>query len=93
MTLPLFDPPTPDPVRHPQVTPKPGRPTWSRYRPKNPVKCDDCMAVHAETGGRGPIAGMARWRRAVGRDYRLLCYAHARRWRDHDKLPALKGGA
>ncbi|KAB2347304.1 hypothetical protein [Actinomadura rudentiformis] len=66
--------------------------TWSRYRPTNPAKCTDCMAVHAQTGGKGPHSRIAVWKRKAGEDVALLCYPHAQQRRDEDGLPKLKGG-
>ena len=65
------------------------KPQWSKYRPKNPVKCDDCMLLLAETQGRAPASQPARWRRKVGRSDLLLCYGHAALRRDSDGLEAL----
>lgn len=62
------------------------RPRWSKYRPVNPVKCDDCMAVLAETRGEGPASRQAKWRRKQGNLDRLLCYAHAALQRAEDGL-------
>lgn len=93
-TLPLFDAPDPDrSYRRPknaQSEKTKTRPKWSRYRPKNPVRCDDCMAQLAETGGREPTWPLnARWQRKAGGARRLLCYQHALIWRAHDNLPTL----
>lgn len=67
-------------------------PKWTKYRPKNPVKCDDCQERLARQRGRGPLAKSARWRRTTAdKTTRLLCTEHAQEWREADKLPRLKG--
>lgn len=93
-TIPLFDPPAgDDSYRKPKRPAKPGRAVWSRYRPKKPVRCDDCMTQLHETGGKEPtMAASARWQRKAGGERRLLCYRHAEIWREVDALPKLKKG-
>jgi hypothetical protein len=88
-TIPLFG--EPEPAERP--VPKDAstdRPRWTKYRPKNPVKCDHCMAALAETDGRGPIAALARYSRAAGGGRELLCLRHAQIQRERDNLPHLK---
>lgn len=79
------------PVKAPtrKDTEKAAQPRWSKYRPKNPVKCDDCMLLLAETQGKGPASQPARWRRKSGVTDLLLCYAHADLRRDSDGLESL----
>lgn len=84
----LFDV-QPVPVRKPpraQTPASAARPRWSKYRPLNPVKCDDCMAVLAAAQGNGPASRLAKFRRAQGGTDLLLCYAHAQQRRDDDGL-------
>jgi hypothetical protein len=70
-------------------TERAARPRWSKYRPLNPVKCDDCMLLLAETQGQAPASQPARWRRQMGRTDLLLCYGHAAIRRDSDGLESL----
>lgn len=65
------------------------RPVWSKYRPKNAVKCDDCMLLLAQQHGKAPASQPARWKRKQGASDLLLCYAHAALRRDADGLGAL----
>jgi hypothetical protein len=94
-TIPAFEMPEPVKRPAPRTAQKAGTtpPKWARYRPKNPVKCDHCMAVHVETGGRGPLAAMASFSRTAGGVRELLCYQHAQTQRVKDGLPRLRGGA
>jgi hypothetical protein len=90
-TIPLFG--EPEPAKRPApkaAAAAKAKPTWSRYKPKNPVRCDHCMRVLAETGGRGPVAALARYSRTAGGTRELLCYQHAQAQREADRLPALK---
>jgi hypothetical protein len=89
-TLPMFDVPAAPEVFKPRTTAKPGTPKWSKYRTKNPVKCDDCLLFLAQNGGRGPASNPAKFKRAAGGEFRLLCYSHAEARRDQDGLPKLK---
>lgn len=75
-----------------KVTRKQGksRPRWTKYKPVNPVKCDDCMLILALAKGDGPAARQARWKRAQDGAYLLLCYAHADARREEDGLVPLK---
>ena len=92
-TAPMFDlpqaerPPTPR-----KATPAKAAPVWSKHMPKNPVKCDHCMAVLAENDGQGPHSRLARFKRKEGGQVLLLCYPHAQTQRTADKLPPLKKG-
>lgn len=75
-----------------KVTRKQGktRPRWSRYKVKNPIKCDDCMLVLALAKGDGPATRQARWKRVQDGADLLLCYAHAEVRRDEDGMVPLK---
>lgn len=70
-----------------------GRPTWSKYRPLNAVKCDDCMLALYQAKGEAPASKPARWKRKQGASFLLLCYGHADLWREEDGLTPLKGAA
>ncbi|KAB2384731.1 hypothetical protein [Actinomadura montaniterrae] len=91
-TIPLFGEPEPAEPPKPKKTPgtSNAKPVWSRYRPATPRKCDDCMAVLAETKGAGPHSRTAVWKRKTGRAFLLLCYPHAQQRREADGLPKLK---
>lgn len=92
MQDPLFDVETP-PVKIPSLREEKAasRPRWSKYRPLNPVKCDDCMLVLALAGGKAPASRQAKWRRKAGDSDRLLCYGHASARRAEDGLEPLAG--
>jgi hypothetical protein len=85
----------PEPTARPEpkraAGPADAKPKWTRYRPKNPVKCDRCMAVHAETGGKGPLAAQAKFSRTAGGVRELLCYQHTQAQRARDGMPEPKG--
>ena len=83
--LPLFevaDPPPPPSVRK-AVPAGAGEVEWSRYQPKQPVRCDDCMQAYIEDSA-APLARQARYQRRQGSVRRLLCTGHAKEWRDYD---------
>jgi hypothetical protein len=85
-TIPAFDLPSDTPRPTPKrPAPASDRPAWSAYRPKSPVKCDDCMAVLAEARGQGPASLTARWKRKAGDVVRLLCIPHAQAQRERDQ--------
>lgn len=86
----VVDTPVQTPKRPTTSTPKP---RWSKYRPKHPVKCDDCMLLLAVTKGNAPASRQAKWRRKQGASDLLLCYAHATARRTEDGLEPLGGGA
>lgn len=67
------------------------KPSWSKYRPINAVKCDDCMLILFLAKGEAPASRPARWKRRQGTDYVLLCYQHAELRRAEDGLKSLKG--
>jgi len=91
----MFELPDPAPVKAPskRVQAARAKPVWSRYRPKNPVKCDHCLLVLAENGGQGPATKQARHARRQGKERLLLCGPHAQIQREKDGLPQLKGAA
>lgn len=90
-TIPLFGEPEPAERPAPKAaTAASTKAKWTKYKPKTPVRCDDCMALLAERRGDAPVAAVARWARTVAGVRRLLCYQHAVQWRDRDRLPALK---
>lgn len=77
----------PVPVKVPKrQTTSAARPRWTKYRPKSPEKCDDCMLVLALAKGNGPVSRQAKWRRKQGATDLLLCHAHAQARRDEDGL-------
>lgn len=91
-TIPLFGEPEPAEPPKPKAKTEPAaaKPVWSKYRPAVPRKCDDCMAVLAETKGQGPHSRTAAWKRKTGKTFLLLCYPHAQQRREADGLPKLK---
>jgi len=62
---------------------------WSKYRPKHPVKCDDCMLLLVQCKGKAPASRQAKFRRKQGVSDLLLCYAHAQARREEDGMEAL----
>lgn len=62
------------------------KPQWSRYKVKNPVKCDDCMFLLAASEGRAPASRFALFKRKQGPAFLLLCEVHAQYRRDEDGL-------
>lgn len=92
-TIPMFDVPEAAPRPAPRRQGDNPKPVWSKYRPKNPVRCDDCVAVLVEAKGKAPASLSARWKRKAGGTDRLLCVPHANKQRELDALPPLKGGA
>lgn len=96
-TLPMFDTPTVPPVksageptgrRSTPTKPDPARIRWTKYRPKQRVACDDCLADLLEAGG-GPVARAARFRRQQHGADRLLCGAHMELRRELDGFDPL----
>jgi hypothetical protein len=83
--LELFQPTDP-PVVLPKRGKVNGKPRWSQYRPKYPVKCDDCMLLLVQTQGQAPASRAAKFRRQQGGNDLLLCYGHAQARRDEDGL-------
>lgn len=81
-SIPLFDLPEPEVAftgeptgRRGSTKSKPTTPQWTKYRPKQRVACDDCLADLVAAGG-GPVARAARFRRIHQGVDRLLCSAH-----------------
>lgn len=68
-----------------------GKPKWTKYRPINPVKCDDCMLLLAVSKGNAPASRQARWKRKTTDSEYLLCQGHADLRREEDGMPELKG--
>jgi len=59
-----------------------GKITYTRYRVKEPVRCDDCMAAFI-TNPSAPASRVAAYKRAqAGTNSLLLCYAHTRARKD-----------
>lgn len=83
-TLPMFDLPQaaapavgePTGRRGAKKKAKPDAITWTAYRPKTRVACDDCLADLVAAEGRGPLARAARYRRQQGDGDRLVCTNH-----------------
>jgi hypothetical protein len=89
----MFGDLAPEPVRRPKnaVRPKKApKAVYTKYRPVKATKCDECMQVLVETGGTGPVARVARWKRKQGTDVAYLCSAHTQALRDLDGLDPLK---
>lgn len=83
--LELFDEPPVDPVPPGRpVPPSRARVVWSKYRPQNPVKCDDCMHALAAAKGNAPASRRARFRRVQGQTVLLVCDLHAMLRREAD---------
>lgn len=87
----MFNPRASKRTDSPKVEPRNGVPKWAPYRPKHPLKCDDCMAILHESAGKAPMAQAGRFKRTVNGEFRLLCGPHAQQWRVRDKLPKLRG--
>lgn len=64
------------------------RPTWSEYRPKVPVDCDDCVQIAYDTAMDGePFPGIRtarRRRQRNGQNY-YMCSEHARAQEERDR--------
>jgi hypothetical protein len=60
-----------------------------RYRPKAPVRCDECMNAFVDNPS-APLARMSRWSRRTPGAHLVLCYEHANVWRERDGMEALK---
>lgn len=88
-TLPMFPPPEPTPVAKPynDVSAGHGPIRYAKYRPKNPVKCDDCLGALAAAGGNGPATRPAAFKRTqAGANTLLLCHEHTA-LRKGDEMP------
>lgn len=96
MTLPMFDlpqaaaPAIGEPTgRRAARKPKPNAIRWSKYRPKERVPCDNCLADLVDAGGVGPLARAARYRRQQGTADQLLCTKHMEIQRQADGFEPL----
>ncbi len=83
--VPMFDVETPA-VLVPKRPKGSGKPRWTRYRVKAPIKCDDCMLVLTLAKGNAPAARFAQYRRVQSGKDLLLCIAHAQERRDEDGM-------
>ena len=92
MSAPMFDlpPRLPAGMPHRGLPAVSQAPTWAKYRPARPVRCEVCMRVLAETGGDGPLPRDARWKRRAAGQTVLLCHDHAQVQRHVDRMPALR---
>jgi len=86
----FVDPETPPVAPGKPVPPSSAKITWSKYRPKEPPKCDDCMHALAAAKGNAPASRRAKFRRAQGGSVLLLCYFHAQLRRESDGMSALE---
>lgn len=60
---------------------KPGKPAWTDYQVKTPVRCDHCVtAAYESLRDNEPFLGIAHAhrKRKHGADVLLLCWPHAR---------------
>lgn len=58
---------------------------WSRYRPANPLHCDDCLAeVHASWPNNTHAPNRAQFRRRLGAEVTFHCISHAQAQRARD---------
>lgn len=89
-TIPMFGEPAPAEVRKPGAASSNSKPRWSKYKTKNPVKCDRCLRVLAMARGEGPATMPARFKRVAGGKDELLCYLHAQAQRTEDGLAPYK---
>jgi len=86
----LFDVPDVPPVKPGRRLPtNPARVVWAKYRPVNPVKCDDCMHALAMAQGKAPASRQAKFKRTQGGEVLLVCYWHAQVRREEDGMSAL----
>jgi hypothetical protein len=88
----LFDVGPPPTVRRQKAVTGATRPAWSKYAPKTPARCDECVEVAFESLP-GPLAApvsQARMSRRQDGVTRLYCYPHAEIQRAEDavKFPA-----
>lgn len=90
--LALFEVPTPAPLSKPLRDVGNGAPVWTKYRPKDPLKCDDCNLFLHQSRGSGPAARRAYFRRKARGVDLLLCSEHAQLRREDDGLEQLKEG-
>lgn len=60
---------------------------YAAYRPKVPVKCQDCLQVALEAnraGSSAPLSRQARFRRTQGASRLDLCKEHTQGRQDHE---------
>lgn len=77
-TPPIFDPP-PSPAVAPILTDTSGgwgKVTYTRYRPKSPCNCDDCMAAYTRDRNAPHSRPAAFTRKQEGCADLKLCYEH-----------------
>lgn len=87
MQMPLFEQPEGVPLQRAKTLrdlDRESRPRWSRYRPRNPVTCDECVIYLHERKGVGPVPRGARWRRVTPDRTLLLCEEHTQMWKRDD---------
>lgn len=91
-TLPMFPEPDPPPVAKPSVTPFNdvsggyGRASYAKYRPKSPVRCDDCAAAFI-ANPNAPKSQIAAFRRSQkGAKALLLCHEHTQLRKEAEAL-------
>lgn len=68
---------------------KPGKPAWTDYQVKTPVRCDHCVIAAFESLRDGePFLGIAdaHRKRKHGTDVLLLCWPHARVLEEQDVI-------
>lgn len=96
--VPLFEPPpAPEPVlSHALASHQLGKKekvSYSAYRAKRHVQCDECVAVLHEAGGKGwSILGAKVARKEESGGRLLLCDPHAEMWKGLDARTAPKRG-
>ena len=90
----VFDLDLPAPVvKRPRHEPV-GKIAWAKYRPANPVHCDDCLAEMHEQWPTTMQPNRALFKRTAGAKVVFLCALHATAQREKDGLvPARKRGA
>jgi hypothetical protein len=82
-TLPMFPEPDPPPIAKPPVKPFNdvsdgyGRVSYAKYRPKKPVRCDDCAAAFIDDPNAPHSLPAAVKRTQAGAKPLLLCHRHA----------------
>jgi hypothetical protein len=90
----LFDRPPDAPapkIRVAKTAATDGKPAWQKYT--GPEKCDECRQAQVR-GELLSVASQAHYKRTGPGGFRrdlLLCYPHARQWREADGLDIPKG--
>jgi hypothetical protein len=89
--VPMFELPATKPLPKPTTRLEGVGPIkYAAYRPKSPVKCEDCLAVALEasrTAANAPLSRQARFKRSQGASKLLLCVEH-KQGRETDELHA-----